>query len=255
MPSALTLSGAPNFRDLGGYPTASGHTVRRHRLFRSDHLGALAPADLSQLASALGQSVRVLDLRGTTERESAMCSIPGATVHSLPIEPTILRALDDLRAAGAKITPADVVTLMQDTYRDFVRGNTPRFAALFGHVLQEHDAPIVFHCTAGKDRTGFAAAMLLLALGVPREVVMQDYLHTNVRLAGTVPAGLLPPAVAAVLWSVQEDFLQAAFEVVDADYGDLEAYLRDGLGLGTVERKRLRTLYLQAAKAIPASMQ
>ena len=240
----MQLTGAPNFRDLGGYATTSGHAVRRRRLFRSDHLGALHPEDISQIGSALGESVRVLDLRGTAERESAACVIPNAIVHSLPIEPSIVQRLNDLLAAGTEISAADTVALMQDTYRGFVRVNTQRFADLFGHVLESHAAPIVFHCTAGKDRTGFAAALLLLALGVPRDVVMRDYLITNERLAGRLHPGTLPPAVGAVLWSVQEDFLHAAFEAVDADYGGVDAYLHKGIGLGPSQMQRLREMYL-----------
>ena len=245
MSQPFKLSGAPNFRDLGGYPTDTGHTVRRHRLFRSDHLGALESQDLSALAASLGESVRVLDLRGVSEREEAACAIPGATVHSLPIEPTIVQKLSSLLEAGHELTADDTVALMQDTYRGFVRHNTPRFAALFTHVLDAHEAPVVFHCTAGKDRTGFAAALVLRALGVPQDAVMQDYLHTNERLADRVPSGALPPQVARVLWRVQPEFLHAAFEAVDADFGSLEAYFRDGLGLGGAERDRLRRLYLE----------
>ena len=249
MPTPLSLSGAPNFRDLGGYVTASGHSVRRHRFFRSDHLGALAPADLSALATALGAPLRVLDLRGVNERLLAACAIPGATVHSLPIEPTIVQKLQDLLAAGEQLDEATTVALIQDTYRGFVRGNTPRFSAFLGHRLDEADtAPLVFHCTAGKDRTGFAAALLLLALGVPRDTVLHDYLLTNDRLAARVHSGALPPQVARVLWRVQPEFLAAAFEAVDADYGGLEGYLRDGLLLGTAQQRRLRERFLVAAE-------
>jgi protein-tyrosine phosphatase len=248
MMSALNLAGAPNFRDLGGYATTSGHIVRRRRLFRSDHLSALEPADLSTLSAILGQSVRVLDLRGVSERASAACAIPGATVHSLPIEPTIVQKLSELLEAGHRLTASDTVALMQDTYRGFVRVNTPRFASLFAHVLDEHEAPLVFHCTAGKDRTGFAAALLLLALGVPREVVMHDYLHTNDRLARKAPSAVLPPDVASVLTRVQPEFLDAAFEAVQEQYGGLDAYYREGLGLEEPHRRRLRELYLEPAQ-------
>src|SRR4051794_35754780 len=165
----LTLTGASNFRDLGGYRTASGQITRQRRLLRSDHLGNLAPSDISVLASHLGAAVRVLDLRGVTEREAAVCAIPGATVHSLPIEPTIVQKLTDVIASGEKLTGADTVALMQETYRNFVRANTPRFASLFAHALEPHHAPLVFHCTAGKDRTGLAAALLLRALDVPQD--------------------------------------------------------------------------------------
>lgn len=244
MHSPFTLTGAPNFRDLGGYRNTEGQAVRRHQLFRSDHLGNLAPDDLELLSGRLREKVRVLDLRGVAERETAVCAIEGATVHSLAIEPTIVQVLSELTEAGHTLTQADVVGHMQDTYRGFVRQNTHRFAALFAHLL-ESDSPLVFHCTAGKDRTGFAAALILKALGVPHDEVMRDYLLTNQRLKPKSEWKGLAPEAAAVLYRVQPEFLDAAFEAVEQKYGGVETYLREGLGLREAERARLRELYLE----------
>jgi protein-tyrosine phosphatase len=244
MHSSLTLTGAPNFRDLGGYRTRDGATVRPHHIFRSDHLGNLAAQDVQLLSGKLREKVKVLDLRGVAERETAVCAWPGVPVHSLAIEPTIVQVLADLTDAGHKLTRADVVHHMQDTYRGFVRDNTHRFAALFGHLL-ESDGPLVFHCTAGKDRTGFAAALILLALGVPEDEVMRDYMLTNERLQPKSEWRGLTPEVASVLYRVQPEFLVAAFEAVDQKFGGLEAYFRDGLGLREAQRARLEELYLQ----------
>jgi len=242
----IELSGASNFRDLGGYRADAGRAVRRLRLLRSDHLANLEAQDLCVLATRLGEGVRVLDLRGVAEREAAACAIPAATVHSLPIEPTIVQKLADLLEAGRRISAADTVGLMQETYRNFVRVNTPRFASLFEHLLDAHEAPLVFHCTAGKDRTGFAAALILRSLGVSDDDVMRDYLLTNERLKMPDASRYgLTPEVGAVLWRVQPEFLHAAFEAVDADYGGLEGYFREGLGLRGAERERLRQLYLE----------
>jgi protein-tyrosine phosphatase len=212
-------------------------------LFRSDHLGALDESDARQIRQ-LGIR-RVLDFRGVDERTSAMCVLPDVTVHSLPIEPTIVQVLHGLVAAGHRLTAAEVVAHMQDTYRGFVRHNTHRFAEFFGHLLESGE-PTVFHCTAGKDRTGFAAALLLYALGTPEREVIRDYLLTNERLKMPDGAryGLAPEAV-AVLWRVQPEFLEAAFEAVRADYGGLQAYFEEGLGLRSQERERLRELYLK----------
>jgi len=244
IPPFPILEGAPNFRDLGGLPAAAGRTLRHRRLFRSDHLGKLGASDLAHIAAALGPAVRVLDFRGEAERGSAVCAIPGATVHSLPIEPSIVQKLADLLEAGAAVTGDDTVALMQDTYRNFVRRSSARYADFFGHVLAADAAPIVFHCTAGKDRTGLAAVLLLHALGVEHDVIVRDFLATNDRLAGrALPAGL-PPEVAAVLWTVRMDFLQAALDVVDQDYGGLDGYLRDVIGVGARERAQLAGLYL-----------
>lgn len=236
------LTGAANFRDLGGYATPQGSVLRAHRLFRSDHLGALTSEDAAQM-KALNVG-RVFDLRGATERETAICVLEGVKVHSLAIEPTIVQVLAELTDAGHTLTQADVVAHMQDTYRGFVRHNTHRFASLFSHLLESND-PLVFHCTAGKDRTGFAAALILLALGVSREDVMRDYLLTNERLKPKNEWRGLSPEVASVLYHVQPEFLDAAFEAVAKDYRDVEGYFREGLGLREPERVRLRELYLE----------
>ncbi len=237
----LPLQGATNFRDLGGYAGSDGRTVRWRRLFRSDHLGALTQDDLAALREL--RVARVCDFRGVTERESAACVIAGAAVHSLPIEPTIVQRLSDLLAAGRSPGEAGTVAMMQDTYRGFVQHNTHHFAALFNHLLAT-DTPLVFHCTAGKDRTGFAAALILQSLGVARETVLEDYLLTNAHLKMHASA-LLPPEVASVLYRVQLPFLDAAFAAVDEGYGSVDNYLVSALGVGTPERQELARLYLE----------
>lgn len=240
---SLNLSGATNFRDLGGYAGRDGRLVRWRRLFRSDHLAALTPDDIAQL-SPLGLA-RVCDFRGEAERAPLVCALPGVVVHSLAIEPAVVQRIKDLLESGHVLTAPETVRLMQQTYRAFVHDNAARFAELFGHLL-ESDAPLVFHCTAGKDRTGFAAALILLALGVPRPVVMQDYLLTNelFRMPPVNP-GRAPPEVLAVLWRVQEDFLDAALHAVEADFGGVPRYLERALGVGPAELERLAALYLQ----------
>jgi len=244
---AVTISGAANFRDLAAH--AADVPLRRGVLFRSDHLGALDADDARQIAG-LGVR-RVLDFRGVDERTALACVLPQVTVHSLAIEPTILQEISQLLANGRDLTPEIVVAQMQDTYRGFVRRSTHRFAEFFGHLLESGE-PTVFHCTAGKDRTGFAAALVLHALGASRDTVMHDYLQTNERLkplaaTGLVAAGGLayPQHVASVLWRVQPEFLQASYEAIEQDYGGLEGYFREGLGLGEREGERLRELYLE----------
>ncbi len=240
---SIPLSGASNFRDLGGYAGAGGRPVRWRRLFRSDHLAALTPRDAETLQS-LGLS-RAFDFRGERERSAVPYTLAGVAQHALPIEPTVVQRLQELVEAGRTVTPEHTVELMQDTYRAFVHDNAARFASLFEHLL-DSDAPLVFHCTAGKDRTGFAAAMILLALGVPRQVVMQDYLLTNqlYRMPPAV-ARRAPREVLKVLWRVQQEFLDAALHAVDQDYGGVDQYLARELGVAAPERRRLAELYLQ----------
>jgi protein-tyrosine phosphatase len=226
----LPLAGASNFRDLGGYIGKDGRPVRWRRLFRSDHLAGLTAADREHLA-ALGLG-RALDFRGTSERAAAPYELPGVEQHSLAIEPLVSQWIQDRIAAGLPVTGPVAAALMRDLYRTLVNDQGPRYAEFFEHVLAA-DAPLVFHCTAGKDRTGFAAALLLLALGVPREVVLQDYLLSNELYQQPQRPADDPLADAlAVLWRVEASFLDEALRAIDGDHGGVERYLERRLGLG-----------------------
>ncbi|WKA25849.1 tyrosine-protein phosphatase [Bradyrhizobium roseum] len=239
----LNLSGASNFRDLGGYPTADGRAVRWRQIFRSNHLGHLTEEDAAVLRQLGVRSA--FDFRGTEERAAAVCGMPEITVHSLPVEPTVVAALRAIVASGTPLSTDHAIEVMRDSYSGYVQKNTPHFRTLFAHLLEDR-APLVIHCTAGKDRTGFACALILHTLGVSRDTISEDYLLTN-RFYRRDPnhSTDLPDEIREVLGSVREAFLAAAFEAIDADYGDLETYLRDGLGLGKAERAHLEARYLQ----------
>jgi protein-tyrosine phosphatase len=239
----LSLQGASNFRDLGGYPTTDGRTTRWRHIFRSNHLGQLTVADV-ETVRALG--VRsAFDFRGVEERASGVCVVDEITVHSLPIEPTVVAALRAELVAG-RLTAPVALEIMRESYRNYVRHNTHSFRTLFGHLLED-SAPLVIHCTAGKDRTGFASALILHALGVPDDVISEDYLLTNQFYRRDPSAATdLPDDVRNAIGSVETSYLAAAFEAVGREYGDLETYLRDGLRLGTAERAALQARYLQS---------
>ena len=240
-PRIPVLAGASNFRDLAErvHPMVP---MRPGLVFRSDHLGNLSPDDIHAL-QAIGLR-RVIDFRGVEERQSAACALPDATVHALTIEPSIVQVLSDLIASGHRPTAAEVQHHMQDTYRGFVRGASYRFAEFFGHLLESAE-PTVFHCTAGKDRTGLAAALFLHVMGASREQILDDYLLTNQRLRPpTVPNGTLDPVVAQVLRGVESAFLQAAYDAIDTDHGSIDRFLDRELGVGEAERRQLRKLYL-----------
>jgi protein-tyrosine phosphatase len=238
----LNLAGASNFRDLGGYATREGRTVRWRQIFRSNHLAHLTDDDAAILRSLGVKSA--FDFRGSVERAEALCGMSDITVHSLPVEPTVVAALRAIAASGTPLSAEHAVEVMRDSYRSYVQQNTPRFRTLFAHLLEDR-APLVIHCTAGKDRTGFACALILHTLGVPDEVISEDYLLTNQFYRRDPNSSSdLPDHVKQVLGSVQPAFLGAAFEAIDADYGSLEAYLSDGIGLGAAERTALAARYL-----------
>jgi protein-tyrosine phosphatase len=237
------LQGAANFRDLGGYRAENGRSLRWRQLFRSDHFGSLTAEDQMRLSS-IGLS-RVLDFRGAGERASAPNRLSGVTEHSLAIEPTVAQRMHDLEKAGAKLTGDAAAALMQDLYLSFVVNQAHRFAELFEHLLSAA-SPLVFHCTAGKDRTGFAAALVLLALRVPREQVMADYLLSNdgSRQASQSASSLSKEAL-AVLQGVQAGFLDRALRSIDQDHGGVERYLEVKLRLTPAARRRMSDIYLE----------
>jgi protein-tyrosine phosphatase len=240
----LALQGASNFRDLGGYPTTDGRITRWRHIFRSNHLGQLTTADV-EIVRALG--VRsAFDFRGLEERAAGICVVNEITVHSLPIEPTVVAALRAELGRGTLTAPV-ALELMRESYRNYVRHNTHCFRALFGHLLEDR-APLVIHCSAGKDRTGFACALILHTPGVPDQVISEDYLLTNrfYRRDPSVTSDL-PDSVLQVIGTVRAAFLATSFEAINADYGGLDNYICDGLGIGESERKQLAALYLEKA--------
>lgn len=240
----LNLSGASNFRDLGGYTGRDGRTTRWRQIFRSNHLGHLTDDDIA-VVRGLGVT-RAFDFRGAEERQAALCLMDDVTTHSLPVEPTVVAALRAIAAGGTQLSTEHAAEVMRESYRGYVQQNTPRFRALFTHMLED-PTPLVIHCTAGKDRTGFACALILHSLGVSTDVISEDYLLTNRYYRRDPNNGSeLPEDVKNVLGTVQASFLGAAFDAINADYGNLETYYREGLGLGATERAALEARYLQS---------
>ena len=240
LPIVVPLQGGSNFRDLGGYATAQGRTVRRGSVFRSAHLGTLTDAD----RLAIGRlGVRtVVDLRGVNEAaetphrvEGLGCRIVGA--H---IEPGVGEKIRGAVADGSA-TPFVMMGFLTDHYRDYPRRCAPGFRTLFATLSEDDHRPLVFHCTAGKDRTGFASALLLTLLGVPWETVMEDYLRTNDLWTGHI--GRYPELdidTRAAIVEARTPYLEAAFDVIRADYGSPEAFAEKALGLDTKLRDRLK---------------
>lgn len=244
-PRTALLQGASNFRDLGGYLTIDGRQVRHGRVFRSDHLAGLSAADVA-LVQSWGLS-HSMDFRGAEERETTPYTIPGVAHVALTIEPTVVRKVKELLDQGLTPSAEEVVALMCETYRDFVHHNTLAFGQFFAQLLT-HPTPQVFHCTAGKDRTGFAATLLLSALNVDRPTILHDYLLTNTLYRRThTQEGILPTPVRNVLWQVQPEFLAAALAEVDQAYGGMDAYLRGPIGLSESDIAQLQNDLLVTA--------
>lgn len=239
LPRSVPLRGASNVRDLGGWPAGSGR-VRFGRLFRAAALSELTPEDTAMLR-ALGLRI-VCDLRGEAERAAAPSCLDGVRVHSLPIEPSVGASLRDILATRAA-TREEVMDLLHKAYRAYALSWAHRYRAMFD-LLVEEDGPLLFHCSAGKDRTGFGAALILTALDVPREAVMADYLASNRLWRGEadIAAGL-PADIAARLLRVHPELLETAFAAIEAA-GGFDRYAEAELGLDPRRRQRLRDHFI-----------
>jgi protein-tyrosine phosphatase len=244
-PYVVPLQGGSNFRDLGGHRTADGRTVRRSTVFRSAHLGGLTDHDRRQLS---GLGVRtIVDLRGVSEAAETPHLIQGLAckVVGAHIEPRLNEKVRDAIADGTA-TPFLVMQFLTDHYRDYPRRCAPGFRTLFATLSDSQHRPLVFHCTAGKDRTGFASALLLTLLGVPWDAVMEDYLRTNELWTGHI--GRYPELdidTRAAIIEARTPYLEAAFEVVRADYGSPEAFAEKALGLDERQRQQLKADLLE----------
>ena len=247
----VPLQGGRNFRDLGGYRTADGRKVKWGLLYRSGSMTGLTADDYAALEK---RGIRVVcDLRSTAERQAE----PVAWPHALP------RVLaDDYAMDNGQFLPkGDPRQFTADQVRGAMASSYPRlltqfngqYRRMFGELLAGH-APLAFNCSAGKDRTGIGAALILTALGVPRETVIGDYMLSNqtldpAKLMGgkamaNSPFATLPPEALKLLVGVDRSYIEAAFAVIDGHNGGAMGYLQDELGLGAGEIRRLRQLYL-----------
>ena len=246
----IALEGSRNFRDLGGYAAACGRRVRHGRLFRSGTLAYLTPAGQRGLAE-LGIRT-VCDLRTTRERITEPSVVLPATTRTLSWD----YELDQGGIIGAIMVatprPEGVRAAITEFYRTAPEDFAARFAQIF-HLLRATPAPVVLHCTAGKDRTGVAAALLLAALGVAREDVIADYALSDrvTDFEGLVSQGDswrflrdLPPAVRAPLFASEPGFIVAMLERVEERHGSVEQYLRARLNFDDNALAQLRQLYL-----------
>jgi len=248
----LGMQGTPNFRDFGGYKTTGGGQVKWGHLFRSGQLSALTAQDVDLLAS-LGLDI-VCDFRQLEEQENDPSRLPSENaprVLSLPITPG--SNTNFFEQVGQDLGHHQAMfDVMVEVNRDFALAQTDAYSKMFAEILEVEDARFLVHCAAGKDRTGFAAAIVLLALGVPRELVMRDYLltsryfHPERELDRIRQKYQMDVAVEAILPMLQahEDYLSAALAEIDARYPSIEDYLAEELGVGPGELAELRARYL-----------
>jgi len=236
----IPLAGTSNLRDLGRVLGLPRGPDSAYRVLRSANLDNLAPAGRRGF-EALGIAV-VIDLRGVAEAAAAP-TLPGTERVHLPIEPTVVAELRRHRAAGT-LSAAAAVGVMEATYRDYVVDHAAVFAEVLHRVLSAKRRPVLFHCAAGKDRTGLAAALILTAIGAESSAIMTDYLLSNRLYRPTATTATdLPDEVRAAIGSVRPSFLEAAYAAMSEGWGGPVAYLEAALGIGARERDALREAF------------
>ena len=259
---SIAIAALPNLRDLGGWPTRDGRKVRLGLLYRSTELNQLGGADMAAFA-ALGIRT-VYDLRTKAERTAQPDRLPpGAgyvvldvlkdAVDAVPAQ--LLNVRSDPKAAEEMLGGGRAGPLFESGYRAIVSlpSACAGYQRLFSDLTQKEHRPALFHCTTGKDRTGWAAAALLMLLGVPDALVMREYLLTNdellpaerplldhFRALGGDP-DLLRPVV-----GVAPEYLAAALDEMRRRFGTVEGYFAEGLKIDEGAQQALRAAFTES---------
>lgn len=256
-----SIAAVTNMRDLGGWRTREGASVRRGLLYRSAAPGVLQ-GEAEEYFVSLG--IRsVYDLRVEAEREQHPDLIPPGTEYvvvdvlrdmedAAPAQ--LLKIASDPKLAEEMLGGGKALPLLEQGYREIVTlpSALAGYKRLFSDLCLEEHCPALFHCTGGKDRTGWAAASMLTLLGVPDEVVMREYLLTNDQLLpaskpifdrfesmGGDPELLMP------VYGVRKEYLQAALDEMRQRFSTIEGYFTEGLGLDADLLRRLRATFVE----------
>jgi protein-tyrosine phosphatase len=258
---APILACAPNFRDIGGYDGADGRTVRHGQVFRSQLIVGPTETDLATLRRI---GVRtVCDLRGDHERRIA----PNSWIEQpFPVLMDLNVGMDVRAGAGELLaiiagdpTVRGVRKMMMFTYGLLPRAFEGKIGPVLDDIIAGEQLPVLIHCTAGKDRTGFLTALILLTLGVPLDQVHYDYAltekYTDMDRAMAVSAVYLKSIVGntvtadaemlRLLCGTSPDYLNAALGAIGRDYGSVENYLAETAGFDAVKRGKLRVRLLE----------
>jgi protein-tyrosine phosphatase len=257
---ALGMETVPNLRDVGGYKTRDGKTVARGVAYRSDTFNPMSAEEIKKLGRLVLKND--FDLRTNAEVKAMPDELPPRVeyhqINVLADEKGAAAAelealLHQPKKANKVLGDGKIEAMFMQVYRAFITLPSAKqsYRKLFLDLANPEMAPAVFHCTTGKDRTGWAAAALLTLLGVPAETVMADYMRTN---DYTLPqfqhaidafvAGGGERSIALAVLGVKPEYLEASFDEMRKQYGSIEGYFSEGLGIDAEGQQALRERFL-----------
>jgi len=236
-----------NFRDCGGYVTTDGAHIRSGRLYRSGTLDDANATDLRTLHTFNLKTI--VDLRAPREKKKELPHLDGALRIDVPIE-LENRVREKVQPLMTKRgAEGEVIDILKQMYRDLADEAWPQAGELFKILLNADAYPMLIHCRAGKDRTGFMCALVQQAVGVERAAIFQDYCETNnhfglvsprmERFIKIMSLGKLQLENVRASLSAREEYLQAALDQIDRNHGGMTAYLaKCGVTAGEIETLR-----------------
>ena len=253
----LPLSGTQNARDIGGYQTTDGLHVKWGMMYRSDDLSGLTEGDQEYLTRLNIQ--RVVDFRSQDEVSMSPDLLPAQIRNKVQLMPINITGVNIKEFSKSikegRITDLDLPNLLMRANRDLVENFSPTFRQWIHSLVEDNTTPMLFHCTAGKDRTGFASAIFLLALGVPKDTVVADYVQSTGNLWQKAQQTMWMIRLMSFyrndveqvmpLLQVRRAYLEEAFHTMEEKYGSVDNYMRDALGVDEPFKARLRARFLE----------
>ena len=260
----IRLEGQPNFRDLGGYQTIGGRTVKPGEIYRSGELSHLTDEDVAALEELQIRTVFNFLLPEEIEKNGPD-RLPESARESLqPISgeqaaKQTMMVTSAIKAGEFEKVPPEI---NPEFHRLLLEEGTDQYAALLREAADPANRPLIYHCSHGVHRTGTATAILLSALGVPWETIREEYLLTNeyrqeeveaqlarIRQMAAEKQGIAPEDVdmsnVDAFYILEGSYIDGTLEQAIADYGSMESYIRDGLGLTDDEVENLRAQLLE----------